>query len=169
MAALGFPRATNDVDYLVHGDFHQRTAVVFHEAGFRVFHSSDEAPQLTHEYPRDILFANRPLSRAILLRAERGPRFLGIPHLDAADIIGLKIQMSFKKTARWPMLLNGVSIIARPPQDGTALLPRLLRQPSYRTLTRGLPVTGFSSTRTGQSNTASTFPAVITSRGLPVL
>jgi len=92
MAALGVPRATNDVDYLVHGDFRQATKATFRQEGFSVFHSSAETLQLTGQHPLDILFANRPLSRAMLSRAERGPRFLGIPHLDAADIVGLKIQ-----------------------------------------------------------------------------
>lgn len=99
MAALGFPRATNDIDYLVHGDFRETTAAAFRQAGFKVFHSSEETLQLTGEHPLDILFANRPLSRSMLSRAVRGPSFLGIPHLDAEDIIGLKIQ-AYKNNPR---------------------------------------------------------------------
>ncbi len=51
------------------------------------------------------------------------------------------------------------------PQGGE---PLPVKCRSYKILTRGLPVAGFRSTWTGQSNTASTFWAVITSRGSPI-
>jgi len=99
MAALGHPRATNDVDYLVHGDYRLHVVDRFLGEGFTLFHESVETLQLTGEYPLDILFANRPASRDMLTRAARGSRFLGIPHLDAPDIIGLKIQ-AYKNDSR---------------------------------------------------------------------
>lgn len=92
MAALGHARATNDVDFLVNGDYRQQILSIFQDAGFEVFYSSDEVLQLSREHPLDLLFAHRPLAREMLERAATLPTYRGIPVLDAADIVGLKIQ-----------------------------------------------------------------------------
>ena len=91
MSALGYPRATNDIDYLVDGDFAAAVEREFQAAGFSVFSRSRETLQLAGVGPIDLLFANRPLSKAMLRRCG-GVQVLGVPALDAADIIGLKIQ-----------------------------------------------------------------------------
>lgn len=91
MSALGIQRATGDIDFLVHGEKSQEVKAAFLARGFQVFHESPEVLQLKGVGQIDLLFANRPLSQAMLIRAA-STAFLGIPCLDAADIIGLKIQ-----------------------------------------------------------------------------
>lgn len=91
LSAHGNPRATNDIDYLVDGDFRDVTKDAFLRAGYTVFFESSEVLQMQGPGPVDFLFANRPLSKAMLVR-DSGVDVLGVPCLDAADLIGLKIQ-----------------------------------------------------------------------------
>jgi hypothetical protein len=84
-------RATNDVDYLIDGARKDAVKGAFAAKGFRLFAQTDEVLQFEGPGPVDLLLANRPLSQAMLAR-QSGVDFLGIPSLDAADLIGLKIQ-----------------------------------------------------------------------------
>jgi hypothetical protein len=91
MSVHGYQRATNDLDFLVHGDFRNPVENAFKKRGFEIFHSSDELIQLAGKGPVDIIFANRELSRKMLERKAL-PEILGVPCLLVEDIIGLKIQ-----------------------------------------------------------------------------
>jgi hypothetical protein len=91
MSVHGYLRATNDIDFLVHGDFRDKVEQEFLKQGFHVFHSTKEALQLGGPGPVDIIFARRPLSQRMLGRKKLA-RILDVPVLDAEDIVGLKIQ-----------------------------------------------------------------------------
>ncbi len=91
MSAHGYQRATNDIDFLVDGDFRSKVEAEFMGAGFTVFNANEEVLQLKGPGMVDILFARRPLSKLMLTR-ENLTRILEVPVLDAEDIIGLKIQ-----------------------------------------------------------------------------
>ncbi len=91
MAAHGYQRATNDIDFLVHGAYREAILASFTKAGFGIFHQSDEVIQLTNVTPVDLLLANRPISQAMLAKSGL-PVLDGVPCLLAEDIIGLKIQ-----------------------------------------------------------------------------
>lgn len=95
LSVLGYPRATNDVDFLVHSDFRDASEEQMRSRGFQLEFSSDEVAQWNGEAPIDFLYANREASRDMLKRAVQNSRpeiLFGIPVLDASDIIGLKIQ-----------------------------------------------------------------------------
>lgn len=91
MSAHGYQRATNDIDYLVDGDFRNQVEEEFSKNGFTVFNSNEELLQLQGPGPVDMIFARRPLSREMLSR-DKLITIRGVPVLDAEDIIGLKIQ-----------------------------------------------------------------------------
>ena len=91
MSAHGYQRATNDIDFLVDGDFRSQVEQAFYQRGFSTFHSSDEVLQLEGPGPIDIIFARRPLSKQMLTKAH-STKILEVPVLDVEDIIGLKIQ-----------------------------------------------------------------------------
>ncbi len=91
MSSHGFMRATNDIDFLVDGDFRTEVEKAFLQKGFRIFKSNDEVVQLEGPGPIDIIFAKRPLSKAMLTKT-LATKILDVPVLDAEDIIGLKIQ-----------------------------------------------------------------------------
>ena len=91
LSAYGYQRATNDIDFLVDGDFRSLVEVEFTKAGFTTFHSTDEVLQLQGPGIIDLIFAKRPLSKAMLSR-KLATKILNVPVADAEDIIGLKIQ-----------------------------------------------------------------------------
>ena len=95
LSAHGYPRATNDIDFLVHSDFRAASDREMLSRGFTLEHSTLEVAQWSGSAPIDFLFATRKVSRDMLSRAEEHARadlFMGIPVVDATDIIGLKIQ-----------------------------------------------------------------------------
>ena len=91
LSVLGYPRATNDIDFLVDGNSRAAAEEVMVSQGFTILHTSDEVAQWSGVVPVDFLYARRPLSQKMLQRAKQN-LFLGIPVLEATDIIGLKIQ-----------------------------------------------------------------------------
>lgn len=91
MSAHGYRRATNDIDFLVDGEYRPQVESEFSVRGFSVFNSNDEVLQLKGPGIVDIIFAKRPLRKQMLGR-ENLVRLFGVPVLDAEDIIGLKIQ-----------------------------------------------------------------------------
>ena len=91
MSAHGYQRATNDIDYLVDGDFRPQIESEFKKKGFRLFNSSDDVIQFEGPGSVDIIFARRPMSKEMLGRNNL-TSILEIPVLAAEDIIGLKIQ-----------------------------------------------------------------------------
>lgn len=92
LAVHGYPRATNDIDFLVHGDFRTEVVGEMLSRGFNRFFTSDEVDQWEGEAPVDFLYARRPISQTMLQRASTGETLVGIPVLDPSDLIGLKIQ-----------------------------------------------------------------------------
>jgi hypothetical protein len=101
MAALGVPRATGDLDFLVDGDRSDDVDRVMTKLGYQALHRSVDAANYASPSSAfghvDYLFARRPHSRAMLARAK--PRQSLRAHstlkvLDAEDIIGLKVQSS---------------------------------------------------------------------------
>lgn len=92
--ALGFhgvQRFTNDVDYLVPGKNRGHLKQTFASHGFSVFFENAEVLQLSGDGSLDFLFANRPLSQAMLANATKVSD-LDIKCLGVEDLIGLKIQ-----------------------------------------------------------------------------
>ena len=95
LSALGNPRATNDVDFLVHSEYRASAEREMVLCGFSLVHTTAEVAQWAGDVPIDFLYANRETSQKMLARALASVRpsvFMGIPVLDATDIIGLKIQ-----------------------------------------------------------------------------
>lgn len=94
LSALGYPRATNDIDFLVHSEFREAAENKMTSLGYRLIFSSEDVAQWAGNTPIDFLYARREISRAMLSRAIGTREFaiMGIPCLDASDIIGLKIQ-----------------------------------------------------------------------------
>jgi hypothetical protein len=66
MSAHGYQRATNDIDFLVDGDYRAQVETEFLAQGFKVFHSNQEVLQLEGPGVVDIIFARRPLSKEML-------------------------------------------------------------------------------------------------------
>ena len=91
MSAHGYQRATNDIDFLVDGDFRSAVESEFAKSGFTIFNANDEVLQLQGPGVVDIIFARRPISKEMLKRTNL-VKILDVPVLDAEDIIGLKIQ-----------------------------------------------------------------------------
>jgi hypothetical protein len=110
MAALGVPRATGDLDFLVDGDRCDDVDRIMTMLGYRALHRSADAanyasPALAGGHV-DYLFARRPHSRAMLARAK--PRQSLRAHatvkvVEAEDLIGLKIQSSTNNPKRAPL------------------------------------------------------------------
>jgi len=90
MSVHGYQRATNDIDFLVHGDYEKVVETEFLKLGFNTFHKTEEVLQLSGIGSLDIIFANRQLSQKMLMK--KLPRIHGVPCLLPEDIIGLKIQ-----------------------------------------------------------------------------
>jgi hypothetical protein len=91
MSAHGYHRATNDIDFLVDGEFRKLVEDAFLNTGFSIFQSNDEVLQLQGPGPIDIIFAKRPISKGMLSTPKK-TSLSGVPVLDVEDIIGLKIQ-----------------------------------------------------------------------------
>lgn len=92
LAAYGIHRATRDIDLLVDGEHKFRVKTLFVKAGFRVYHETQEFLQFDQPSFLDILFANRPLSLAMLKKASTGLRLAEVPVVSKEGLIGLKIQ-----------------------------------------------------------------------------
>lgn len=125
LSALGVPRATGDIDFLVDGTRAQDADRLLTGHRYRAIHRSAEAANYVPDDLAlcrvDILFANRPPSRAMLHRAL--PHSLhgtpGLPVVQAEDVIGLKVQASSTDPRRTMIDLVDVErlIAARPTLD----------------------------------------------------
>jgi hypothetical protein len=110
MAALGVPRATGDLDFLVTGDRSDDVDRIMTTLGYRALHRSADAanyasPSLASGHV-DYLFARRAHSRAMLARAK--PRQSLRAHatvkvVEAEDLIGLKVQSSTNNPKQAPL------------------------------------------------------------------
>jgi len=91
LATLGIHRATEDVDMLVFGDDRTRAEEALSSTGFVLRFSTAEVLHFEGKGRLDLLLANRPLSREMLVRAlVFAPH--GIKCVSPEGMIGLKIQ-----------------------------------------------------------------------------
>ena len=116
LSAYGHQRATNDIDFLVDGDCREVVEAEFAKAGFTIFHSNPEVLQLQGPGIIDIVFARRPLSKAMLNR-KQPTKILNVPVADAEDIIGLKIQAMVSDKSRKFKDLGDIESICRVKKD----------------------------------------------------
>lgn len=101
VGALGAPRATMDLDFLVHRDDLEALDKTLTGLGYRKHYASENVSQYMHADAAwgalDFIHAFRPLSLAMLERAIDKPVFGGaltLRVLQAEDVIGLKVQAS---------------------------------------------------------------------------
>jgi hypothetical protein len=99
LAAHGAARATVDIDWLAEGERDGDVDRILRERGYACLHRSPHAANYAAELPErgrvDFLFARQAYGRAMLARAA-AREILGqsIRVVDAADLIGLKVQAS---------------------------------------------------------------------------
>lgn len=100
LAAHGAARATLDVDLLAPGERADEVDAILAAWGYRCLHRSEFVANYASDDPElgriDFLFARRAHGRAMLGRATTRSSVAGgsIPVVDAADLIGLKVQSS---------------------------------------------------------------------------
>ena len=99
LGALGVPRATMDVDFLVARDALPQVDEIMQRRGFRLGFRSENVSHFVSDSARtgqvDFLHAFREISSGMLRRASELPAFAGSLHirtLQPEDIIGLKVQ-----------------------------------------------------------------------------
>lgn len=107
MGALGAPRATADIDFLVHRDDMARVHAMLERLGYRRIHHSENVSQYDHPEGTwgslDFIHAFRPIALEMLTAAAEIPAFSGrrkLRVLRAEDVIGLKIQALANDPAR---------------------------------------------------------------------
>jgi hypothetical protein len=105
LAAHGAARATSDLDLLADGGRAEDVDQILRARGYDCLHrSQDVANYASADRAKgrvDFLFARRPHGRAMLARAREHP-ILGesVRVVDAADLIGLKVQSSSNDPSR---------------------------------------------------------------------
>jgi hypothetical protein len=99
LGALGVPRATTDMDFLVHREDLERLHQLFTRLGYQRFVQTENVSHYRHAQDAwgsiDVLHAFRTVALAMLERARSYPIFGGtqaIKVLQAEDVIGLKVQ-----------------------------------------------------------------------------
>ncbi|MEE9280618.1 MAG: nucleotidyl transferase AbiEii/AbiGii toxin family protein [Myxococcota bacterium] len=108
LAAHGAGRATQDIDFLVDGARSSDVHSLMERLGYRALHRSENAANYASDANErgrvDFLFALRPYAKAMLARAESQRLFpsdpLEVRVVDAADLIGLKVQSSSNDASR---------------------------------------------------------------------
>lgn len=100
LAALGAPRATGDLDFLLPGARSVDVDRIMRQLGYEALYRSENVANYTAREQRlgsvDFVFARRPYSQGMLARATPH-RVLGsatVKVVQAEDLIGLKIQSS---------------------------------------------------------------------------
>ena len=117
LAAHGAARATQDEGARA-DDVHE----LMQRLGYRALHRSENAANYASDDERgrvDFLFAQRKYTRAMLERAvlHRVPAIPELPVVDAADLIGLKVQSSSNDPSRSRIDLADVARLLRGAQD----------------------------------------------------
>ncbi len=107
LAAHATPRATEDIDLLVDGDSAEVLHELLTEMGYQSLYRSDDIANYRSGDPAlgriDAVFARRRYAREMLARARpvaTGVGSTSVPVVDAADLIGLKVQASSNDPAR---------------------------------------------------------------------
>ena len=115
MAALGVPRATGDLDFLVDGARADDVDRIMKRLGYQTLHRSPDAANYTSPSQAlghvDYLFARRPHSCAMLARAKPRPSLRAhatVKVVDAEDLIGLKVQSSINNPRRAALDLHDI-------------------------------------------------------------
>ncbi len=123
MAALGFLRATGDLDFLVPGLRADDADRILKEVGFETLFRSPNAANYSSDDTRlgsvDLLFAHRPHSLA-MLAAARPMTIAGrsVKVVQAADIVGLKLQAAVNDPRRAAVDLADIDRILPSLSDG---------------------------------------------------
>jgi hypothetical protein len=91
LGALGINRATADVDIIIDGNDRDSAVQALKTQGFSLLQQTSEVLHFEGIGFLDLLLANRPLSREMLMHATAMPT-VGMKCLCPEDIIGLKIQ-----------------------------------------------------------------------------
>jgi hypothetical protein len=105
LAAHGAARATTDLDLLADGERADDVDQIVRTRGYECLHRTEEVANYASTDRAkgriDFLFARRPHGRAMLARAQEHP-ILGesVRVVDAADLIGLKVQSSSNDPSR---------------------------------------------------------------------
>lgn len=121
LAAHGAPRATVDLDLLVDGDRADEVDALLGSIGYRALYRSDPVGNYTADDPAlgriDVLFVRRRYGRAMLQRAVTlpGTSVPGVRVVDAADLIGLKLQSLSNDPARERLDLSDIDRLLRSP------------------------------------------------------
>lgn len=108
IGALGIPRSTIDLDFLVPADSLHKIEAIMSALGYKKVFSSENASQYVSPSPEmgevDFLHAFRPISIKMLADAETIPVFgkeARVKVLKAEDIIALKLQSINNNPARF--------------------------------------------------------------------
>jgi predicted nucleotidyltransferase len=114
LAALGVPRATADLDFLIPGERADDIDRIMGQLGYETLHRSADVANYAGTESRtghvDFLYARRPYSRGMLQRAGRH-RMMGradVKVLQPEDIIGLKVQSSTNNPKRLRLDLDDI-------------------------------------------------------------
>jgi hypothetical protein len=106
LGAHGAPRATRDLDFLVHNDDMPGVHEFLTAAGYRRIHHSENVSQYDRGGPWgaiDFIHAFRPLAVEMIARAiPKASALVGLPVkvVQAEDLIGLKVQSLANNPAR---------------------------------------------------------------------
>lgn len=108
MGALGVPRSTIDLDFLINSESLHKVEAVMLALGYKKVFSSENASQYVSPAKElgevDFLHAFRPISRKMLENAGEAAVFGGevkVKVLKAEDIIGLKVQAIANNPSRF--------------------------------------------------------------------
>ncbi len=119
LAAHGAARATVDLDLLVPGEDADRLHEILTALGYEPLHRSENVANYAGVDPEagrvDVLFVRRPLGRAILSRARTLPILQrdDLRVVDAADLIGLKVQSSSNDPRRQRLDIGDIAQLLR--------------------------------------------------------
>lgn len=119
LGALGVPRATADLDFLVHRDDLNRLDTILTFCGYVRAFGSENVSQYANPDDTwgavDFVYAWRPISLAMLQRAIVKPIFLGTLQarvLQPEDVIGLKVQAMVNDPLRRPKETADIEALA---------------------------------------------------------
>ena len=124
MAVHATPRATEDVGLLVDGDASELLHQLLTGMGYAELYRSEDIANYRSEDQAlgriDAVFARRRYAREMLERArpaEAGEGFVAVPVVDAADLIGLKVQASSNDPQRRRGDLADIEALLREARD----------------------------------------------------